>query len=89
MEIKLTNTTKGGMTLLNLKAQTLALDKDAGVSYAELHRVTNLVRSFMSEDSAQILLNAIEKEDGDVYYFPNKGDAEATWKRMVRAYKAA
>ena len=77
MEIKL---------LDNLKAQTLALDKDAGVSYAELHKVTNLVRDFMSEDSAQILLNAVEKDE-EVYFFPKKGDAESAWKRMVRAYR--
>jgi hypothetical protein len=71
-----------------LKAQVLTLDKDTGVSANYFRGVNDLIRQNMGADASLVLSDAIDVDDEGGYYFPNRGDAARTWKRMVVAYKA-
>jgi len=73
--------------LSQLKAQVLTLDKDTGVSQNSFNGVNDLIRQNMGADASLVLTDAIEVDEGGSYYFPNRGDAARTWKRMVVAYR--
>lgn len=73
-------------TIAELKRLTLSLDDPRGVGSDTFHKVTDAVRTTMGPDAADVLIDAMEKED-DTFFFPNDGDGLRTWKRMLVAYK--
>ena len=70
-----------------LKAQTLTLDKETGVTSDYFKSVNDLIRQNMGADSSLVLTDAIEVDEEGNYFFPNRGDASKVWKRMLFAYK--
>jgi hypothetical protein len=73
--------------LAQLKAQTLTLDKETGVTSNYFNGVNDLVRKNMGADSSMVLSDSMEVDEEGNYFFPNSGDGILVWKRMLAAYK--
>jgi hypothetical protein len=74
--------------LTPIKSQVLALDKETGVDSTFYFGVVDIVKKNMGADASVILTEHMDHdEECGCYFFPNKGDADKAWKRMVVAYK--